>query len=171
MADDPFNFDGSSSPDECYQAWAAPGSVVANLNKSPYAPVVETLKAEKVRKCYPSPKEKGSLNFMERMRERNSKMARLKTDPGFRSKSRPSKEVPKQETKDHFGHLKCSPAMKKFIVTEFEREKVSCNFLPPKQVAMAVIHRYNFYTGITLVELLAQPEWFLNNFRIKLLEM
>jgi len=145
MADDPFNFDGSSSPDDCYQAWAAPGSVVANLNKSPYAPVVETLKAEKVRKCYPSPKEKGRLNFMERMRDRNSKMARLKTDPGFKSKSRFSKELSKQENKDPFGHLKCSPAMKKFILSEFEREKVSCNFLPSKQVALAVIHRYRSY--------------------------
>ena len=72
-------------------------------------------------------------------------MARLKTDPGFRSKSRSSKEVPKQESNDPFGYLKCSPAMKKFIVTEFEREKVSCNFLPSKQVALAVIHRYKSY--------------------------
>merc|ERR1719186_673232 len=35
--------------------------------------------------------------------------------------------------------------MKKFIFTEFEREKVSHNFLPEKQVALAVIHRYNSY--------------------------
>ena len=98
-----------------------------------------------------SPKEKGSLNFMERMRDRNSKMARLKTDPGFRSKSRLRKEDPKQESSDHSGHLKCSPAMKKFIVTEFEREKVSCNFLPSKQVALAVIHRYKSYIASSTI--------------------
>ena len=101
--------------------------------------------AVKTRKCYPSPKEKGQKNFMERMRERNSKQARLKTEIGANSRTRLRKELQKNDIVEPFGHLKCSPAMKRFIVTEFEREKVSFNFLAEKQVALSVIHRYKSY--------------------------
>ena len=77
------------------QAWAAPGSVVANLVTSPYTPVVETMETTKNRRHYLSPKEKGNINFMERMRGRNSKLARLRTETGDKVYNRDSISIVK----------------------------------------------------------------------------
>jgi len=78
------------------------------------------------------------------MRERNSKEPRLQTELGSSSKSK-FKKASNQRKGNPLDNLKCSPAMKKFILSEFKREKVSHNFLPEQQVAMAVIHRYKTY--------------------------
>ena len=126
--------------------------MVANLSTTPYSPVVETVKNtrlfddERKRKCYLSPKEKssGKMSFMERMRERNLMQSRVLTETGSSSKSK-HKIIPKKDKDSPFEHLKCSPAMRKFISSEFRREKAACNFLPEKQVALAVIHRYKSY--------------------------
>merc|ERR1719234_2521923 len=84
------------------------------------------------------------MSFMERMRERNSKLPRVITELGSSSKSK-HKIIPKGDKENLFESLKCSSAMRRFILSEFQREKVACNFLPEKQVAMAIIHRYKSY--------------------------
>jgi len=142
MADkDPFTFENDSD-DECFQAWS--GSKVAVT----YSSDVETFRKTdvKVKKVTPCPNQKrnGKMSFLERMRERNSKEPRLLTDLGSSSKSK-FKNASNKLNGNPLDKLKCSPAMKKFILSEFKREKVSYNFLPEQQVAMAVIHRYNTY--------------------------
>jgi len=157
--DDPFDFkSNSSSEDECFQAWSANETVVANLNTTPYKPVVQTVKKSrpddfKERKCYLSPKEKGhgKMTFMERMKERNSKQPRVITELGSSSKSK-HKVTTKEDRENPFENLKCSSDMRRFILSEFQREKVACNFLPEKQVAMAVIHRYKSYIASSKYE-------------------
>merc|ERR1719228_111911 len=79
------------------------------------------------------------------MRERNSKQSRLSTESKSNASKSNMRKASKHEKKDPFAQLQCSPAMKKLILSEFEREKVCCNFLPEKQVAMGVIHRYRSF--------------------------
>eukprot|EP00092_Neocalanus_flemingeri_P040708 GFUD01044320.1.p1 GENE.GFUD01044320.1~~GFUD01044320.1.p1 ORF type:complete len:720 (-),score=271.55 GFUD01044320.1:173-2254(-) len=84
------------------------------------------------------------MNFMERMKERkrNAMQARLWTETGAKATKLKSQVAQKKSPHHLFEKLKCSPAMKKFVIAEFEREKLSHNYLPEKQVALAVIHRY-----------------------------
>ena len=78
-------------------------------------PVVESVDTRVVRKQYLSPREKGRMNFMERMREKNAGQSRLKTETWQKSKSKKKVLKEKKGNENPMDKIKCSPRMKKFI--------------------------------------------------------
>lgn len=99
-------------------------------------------------KTYPGAKEKGS-GFLERMKEKASRNERIHLDikkpvrkPASGVKGRGKKMEVNKTGEELMGELECSPTMKKFIMSEFQREKQIYTFLPSSQVASAILHRY-----------------------------
>ena len=87
--------------------------------------------------------------FLSRMKSRNARELRTVIDdtevrkpPKKRTTKVKKLEPTVFRAADLIEDLECSQDMKRFITTEYQRERRLYNFLPDPQVARAVIHRF-----------------------------